>query len=300
MEFGRYNNPKDIDFSLLPWTFVYPTSNINHEKIFFYLGSTSWHQPQWSGVLWPSGKLKGKELQQYQTAFNSIEFNSSFYGIPTQTQIQKWLDQVEQDFRFALKVPQRISQASDYNSVKHLWDDFLSAAHLFGTNAGLLFWQFPSRLSNDNWKSKLYKWLPYIPNDIHLAFEIRNPAAYTPIEINEWSKWLEGRNVSIVITDTPGVREIIHNCIFSQKLMIRFVSCGDLSLDKLRLDQWLVKFKSLEKHLLREIYFFIHDHDSYRLPELVLYLSDKIFKGNRFIGRGPTLFNEADTQLSLF
>jgi hypothetical protein len=111
---------------------------------------------------------------------------------------------------------------------------------------------------------------------------------------------LSGHDASLVITDTAGARPIVHQQIWGPRLMVRFVTCGVRNLDLQRADQWLDQLRLLDTRLVREIYFFIHDHESYRFPEVALYLSEKIYPASLFSGRGPSRLKDLEEQMSLF
>ena len=300
MEFGKVADPGKVDFTLSPWKYMAGPERSAAALPLMYMGATSWHNPEWKGELLPEKGLKGQELRYYAQQFNSVEFNGSYYAIPGPEQITRWRGQTPADFKFAMKVYQGVSVAREPQRVLGTWDRFLEAALAMGPQLGLVFWQFPSRLPVDNIRQRLEAWLPYLPTDLPIAFEIRDPAAYKGSAMSEFCQLLSAHDASLVITDTPGVRSIIHQQIWGPRLMVRFVTCGVLSLDLKRADQWLDQLCRLDPGLVREIYFFIHDHESYRFPEVALYLSDKIYPASLFSGRGPSRRKDSEEQMSLF
>jgi uncharacterized protein YecE (DUF72 family) len=48
-------------------------------------------------------------LHQYSMAFNTVEGNSTFYGLPTLDTARRWCDETLPGFRFALKFPRAIT-----------------------------------------------------------------------------------------------------------------------------------------------------------------------------------------------
>lgn len=52
---------------------------------------------------------EGNHLQRYAGRLNGVEINSSFYRPHQRKTYQRWAESVPEDFRFALKVPKRIS-----------------------------------------------------------------------------------------------------------------------------------------------------------------------------------------------
>ncbi len=48
-------------------------------------------------------------LPYYAEHFNLVEVNSSFYGVPRKTSVEKWVQQTPDDFTFDIKLPQLLS-----------------------------------------------------------------------------------------------------------------------------------------------------------------------------------------------
>jgi uncharacterized protein YecE (DUF72 family) len=300
MEYGKVTDPGKVDFALPDWRYMAGFARSAASVPALYIGATSWHNAEWKGGLLPAKGLKGQELRYYAQQFNSVEFNGSFYAIPSPEQIARWREQTTADFRFCMKVYQGVSGSRGPQNTLSVWDRFLEAAVALGPQLGMVFWQFPSRLPIDKIQQRLVDWLPYLPTDLPIAFEIRDPSAYEGNTLSELYHLLSAHDASMVITDTPGVRAIVHQQIWGPRLLVRFVTCGALSLDLKRADQWLDQLRLLDTGLVREIYFFIHDHESYRFPEVALYLSDKIYPASLFSGRGPSRRKDSEEQMSLF
>jgi len=75
----------------------------------YHLGCPVWACPGWAGNLFAPGAKRHEYLHQYSTAFNTVEGNSTFYGLPTLDTVRRWCDESLPGFRFALKFPRVIS-----------------------------------------------------------------------------------------------------------------------------------------------------------------------------------------------
>jgi uncharacterized protein YecE (DUF72 family) len=64
---------------------------------------------QWFGSLFTANTAKERSLEAYAKYFNSIEGSTSFYHIPDEKTLQRWTDQVPNDFRFTFKFHRIIS-----------------------------------------------------------------------------------------------------------------------------------------------------------------------------------------------
>ena len=72
-------------------------------------GTSGFSYKEWVGEFYPD-KLPAKAmLAHYATRLPIVEINNTFYRMPNAAAIQGWRSQVPDSFRFAIKVPQRIS-----------------------------------------------------------------------------------------------------------------------------------------------------------------------------------------------
>lgn len=68
-----------------------------------YCGCSGYLYNDWKGVLYPVGMRKREWLNFYATTFNTVEINSTFYGLPSGENVQVRHDQVPDDFKFSVK-----------------------------------------------------------------------------------------------------------------------------------------------------------------------------------------------------
>ena len=87
-----------------------------------YLGAMGW-----SYNFWPiyENASSNEYLQSYSNHFNSVEINSTFYGIPRKSSVEKWRDQTPEGFVFSVKIPRSISHSSSLNYDPEKLDAFL-------------------------------------------------------------------------------------------------------------------------------------------------------------------------------
>jgi Protein of unknown function DUF72 len=67
-----------------------------------YLGTSGWSYADWEGTLYPEGLPAAARLAEYAT----VEIDSTFYGTPRRSTVEKWREIVPQGFLFAAKFPQ--------------------------------------------------------------------------------------------------------------------------------------------------------------------------------------------------
>jgi len=68
----------------------------------FFLGTASWTFPDWRRVFYPDGLADRERLAWYATQANSVEVNTSFYGLPAPSTLVQWVESVPPGFTFSL------------------------------------------------------------------------------------------------------------------------------------------------------------------------------------------------------
>ena len=75
----------------------------------YRLGCPVFGARSWVGPILPAGTPAGEQLAAYARLFSTVEGNGTFYGLPSAETVARWLEQTPPRFRFAFKVPRRIS-----------------------------------------------------------------------------------------------------------------------------------------------------------------------------------------------
>ena len=140
------------------------------------------------------------------------------------------------------------------------------------------------------------------PKNVHLALEIRHEEWFSnPHYFDKVFQLLEDNLVSPVITDVAGRRDVLHQRLTTGSVVIRFVGNNLHPTDFTRLDEWILRLKKWFQAGLHEVYFFTHEPDNVKAPELAKYLIDKINENFEAILRGPAFIeDEPNKQFSLF
>ena len=61
---------------------------MNVERIL--LGTSGWSYKDWIGSVYPEGGAATKFLRVYAERFPTVEIDSTFYGIPRESTVEKW------------------------------------------------------------------------------------------------------------------------------------------------------------------------------------------------------------------
>ena len=259
MKFGKVDDISKIDFSL-PEDGPHSdelSPDLDH-PVHFYVGATGWSMKEWKGGIYPPKAKAGDFLNHYAQHFNSIELNSTHYTLPKIETIQKWKDQVPDDFRFCPKVWQLISHRKDLGIQSGNLTAFIDRIVLFEDLLGPSFLQLPPYFSFERielLELLLNKWSSSIP----LAIEARHASFY---EEGNFSKYLSlciKHKCIPLITDVAGRRDILHSSLAVDQAMIRWVGNDLHASDYSRLNSWVKRIETWKEKGINEIYFFPHE-----------------------------------------
>ena len=132
----------------------------------------------------PEAFRAGSRLAYYSTLFNSIEINSTFYKIPLPATFSRWAEEVQQDFRFTVKLWRGITHVPGLRFLPVDVHRYLYAVHHLGEKKGCLLIQLPPGLTVTA-VEKLEKLLAIIcaadpARTWKLAVEFRHRSWYVP------------------------------------------------------------------------------------------------------------------------
>ena len=299
MKFGQVADPSQIDFTL-PKDHPQIKFILNQNKDFdsaqsglenISIGCAKWNKTDLKGF-YPKGTKD--ELTYYATQFNSIELNATFYGMPTAEQVQTWKEKTPKDFKFFPKITNTVSHFRRLLNVADVVTQFASAVLNFDEKLGMVFLQL-----HDNFKPKDYerleKFVQDWPKEVPLAIELRNTEWFTDEEVfNTVCELFEMNNITNIIVDTAGRRDMLHMRLTTSDAFIRYVGANAES-DYARLDDWLERIKVWKKEGLQNLYFFVHQNVEKASPLLSAYFIEKV---NKEFGTNihiPTMASEKPT-----
>ncbi len=267
MNFGKVNNPGDIDFSLpkdAPQTKKILEAHKKDKPLEAYVGCAKWNRGDLKGF-YPRGTKD--ELAYYSTQFNSIELNATFYNMPDWKQVETWKNKTPEGFKFFPKLTNSISHYKRLIDVKQPVEDFCNAIANFEDKLGMAFLQL-----KDNFKpkdfSRLQTVLKDFPKGIPLGVEVRNEEWFSDKKVmDEYCKLLEETGTANIIVDTAGRRDMLHMRLTSPVAFVRYVGANHPT-DAERLDDWIERIKKWQKEGLQKLYFFVHQNVELESPLL--------------------------------
>ncbi|PKQ44947.1 DUF72 domain-containing protein [Confluentibacter flavum] len=295
MKFGSTDNPENIDFTLPPdhpetkrVLNTFKDDNIPE----IYVGCAKWNKADLKGF-YPKGTKD--ELEYYSRQFNSIELNATFYRIFSAEQFANWYEKTPSGFKFFPKLNQEISHWKRLQDTKDVVETYFYNASNLKEKLGTVFLQMHDNFAPKDF-GRVVTFVESWPKDIPLAVEFRHTKWYNDTAVaNDLYQLLETSNVSNVIVDTAGRRDLLHMRLTNATAFIRYVGANHTS-DYNRLDDWIERLRDWKAQGIKEIDFFIHQNIEKESPLLSAYFIKKLNSELGYSlkipdeGNGETLF----------
>ena len=103
----------------------------------YFLGCPVWACQQWQGNLFTDAAPRTGWLRQYSGVFNTVEGNSTFYGLPELAVIKNWCQQTCEGFRFALKFPREVTHEHQLAAGWDTLDHFINILEILAQHGRL-------------------------------------------------------------------------------------------------------------------------------------------------------------------
>jgi len=109
-----------------------------------HVGVGGWNFAPWRGLFYPRGLPQAQELAYMSSQLNSLEINSTFYGLQKPATFRRWHDATPDDFVFAVKAPMFVVGRRDLATASQGIARFLDSGVLrLGGKLGPFNWQLP-------------------------------------------------------------------------------------------------------------------------------------------------------------
>jgi uncharacterized protein YecE (DUF72 family) len=172
-----------------------------------YLGCPIWAFKGWTGSFYPQGTKQADYLWEYARRLNTVEGNTTFYAVPAQKTLEKWVEETPETFRFCPKLPHTVSHAGKL--VDHIEEakEFLAVMSQLGPRLGPLFLQLPPRYP-PAWMEDLQAFLESLPSREQLAVEVRHTGWFEVARHQSLNALLAGLDMARVVIDTRPIRDL--------------------------------------------------------------------------------------------
>src|SRR5580704_12927238 len=136
------------------------------------IGTSGFSYKEWLGSFYPEKFPGSKTLGHYVQKLPTVEINYTFRAMPKREMLEKWAVQTPENFRFALKAPQRITHFAKLKGVDDLVGHFAEVAASMGSRLGPALFQLPPNFPRN--VPLLRDFLAMLHGRLRAAFEFRD------------------------------------------------------------------------------------------------------------------------------
>jgi uncharacterized protein YecE (DUF72 family) len=138
-----------------------------------YLGTSGWSYADWEGTLYPQGTTPAGRLAEYVKHFTTVEIDSTFYGTPRGTTVERWRNVAPRGFLFAAKFPQEVTHESKLVNIRSEAEAFVHTMQALEDRLGPLLLQLPPDFTVEG-MGVLEDFLRELPEGPRYAVEVRH------------------------------------------------------------------------------------------------------------------------------
>jgi uncharacterized protein YecE (DUF72 family) len=166
-------------------------------KTSVHIGTQGWIYDDWLGPLYPPGTSRKEMLKLYSKVFDTVEIDSTFYAVPSESTIGGWCERTPKDFKFSVKVPSEITHKKRLRITRNDLADFTDRIRGMGEKLGAVLIQLPPDFSPLEYRS-LISFLDILPADLRFAVEFRDSSWLTKRVLRD----LTAHNVALTLCDS--------------------------------------------------------------------------------------------------
>jgi uncharacterized protein YecE (DUF72 family) len=238
----------------------------------YHIGCQSWGYEDWitpaaaDFIFYPTGTKRDEMLALYSRVFNTIEVDSTLYGIPAETTLRSWYDDTPADFLFSLKFPREITHDHLLREPSvQVMKEFVERVSLLREKLGSMLIQFPASFEATKENAlELRRFVGQLPKDYRFAVEFRNAGWFVDWTFEE----LEEANVTLCLVEGKWVdRELMFAGAQNVRTSFRYIRImGERDLEKFDriyrhrdavLDRWKDVIEQLDSN---EIFIYLDNY----------------------------------------
>ncbi len=284
----------------------------------FYLGCAVWSYKDWVGNLYPPKSQPRDFLNLYSRRFTTVEGNTTFYAVPSESTINQWVAQTPQSFKFCPKLHRQITHQGLLTPYIPEALSFFARISGLGDRLGTTFIQLPPSYSPEYWSDLTEFLTACSQSGLSLALETRHLDWFAIEHRDRLDSLLTKLNIAKVLLDTRP----IYNCSDDPQVgsprrkpqlplqpivignigLIRFISHPDSKYNQSYLEGWASQIDEWLS-LGKTIYFFVHCPQEVRSPNTTKYFQSILAKRASNASIPPLPWDRIaphPTQLSLF
>lgn len=137
------------------------------------VGTSGYQYDHWKRRFYPAHLPKSEWFAHYVNAFDTVELNRTFYGLPSSEAFDEWRAVAGEHFCFAVKYSRYGTHMKRLKDPERHLSTFLEPVRRLGRTLGPILVQLPPRWSAD--PARLDEFLTAAPTDLRWAIEVRDP-----------------------------------------------------------------------------------------------------------------------------
>ena len=114
-----------------------------------HIGTSGWSYKHWKDLFYPPKLASTKWLSFYAQTFSTTEINASFYRLPSQETVMKWMEQVPKNFLFCPKMSRYLTHMKKLNEPEEPLERFFNIFEPMKKMMGPVLIQLPPSLKFD-------------------------------------------------------------------------------------------------------------------------------------------------------
>ncbi len=235
------------------------------------IGCAGWDYKDWIGPFYPKKLERQNHIAYYSKFFRITEVNSTFYNLPSIDTVNKWNSRVPPDFRFIIKMWQKITHNLNEPEVDSRINQFLHHMEPLKEKIVAYLMQFPPWFKySEKHLNQLKSLINKIPLSLKLVIELRDNSWFKSEILSEF---IDETQIILGTTYIPNVSPFYKQ---NQKFYyIRLIGDRELTVfNRIQREQEEV-IKHLERNIRKlnkipniyEIFIIVNNHFAGFAPE---------------------------------
>ena len=135
------------------------------------VGCSGWSYKDWRGIVYPADIPQRRWFEHYQSLFDTVELNSTFYRLPSVEAVEKWAQAARPGFLYAVKLGAFGSHRMKLRDPGSWMANHVDRVRRLGEHLGPNLVQLPPRWTRN--VDRLDEFLSVAPSTIRWAVELR-------------------------------------------------------------------------------------------------------------------------------
>jgi uncharacterized protein YecE (DUF72 family) len=168
------------------------------------IGTSGFYYKDWVGNFYPQFCPQIDFLRFYSSQFKTVEIDATFYRLPTEAMVKKWVCCSPENFVFSAKFPRMVTHEGTVDSRIETARTFVNIMKHMGPKLGPLLLQFPYSFKPDS-ISLFQEIIRSLPDKCRIAVEIRNKSW---LKVDVFLQELSDKNAALVLIDHPWMPKV--------------------------------------------------------------------------------------------